>query len=258
MTGRAGSLSRRTQKRPLRYKDRVRRGERDDDRQKRRDPPTGRREDRARQREPNGHEQRRPRGGGVGGPGHRLTEPVPGRDRKTGCPQTLAGPFERGVRERGIPAHQHEQGGRGQGRNNKDRHAPTRTERANFDTRIGPGDVVLGSRRAVGERGWRITYRVDADDGGFPSLEFYSTHRMTNDRHVRIWADGYLERLDAMHEFYAYDPKVPGLQEAAEEKYLRHNQAVGRQLRARGLYPHGDINTFLRTGGTNGDDGSGQ
>jgi hypothetical protein len=129
---------------------------------------------------------------------------------------------------------------------------------ANFDIRIGPEDVAVGSRRTIGERGWRITYRVDPDDGGFPSLEFYATHRMTNDRHVRIWADGYLERLDAIHEFYGYDPKVPGSQEAAEEEYLRHNRAVARQLRARGLYPHGHVNAFLRTGGADRDEGSGE
>jgi hypothetical protein len=45
----------------------------------------------------------------------------------------------------------------------------------------------------IASQGWRIVYRVDPDDGGFPSLEFYATHRMTSDSHVRIWADGHTE-----------------------------------------------------------------
>ena len=43
--------------------------------------------------------------------------------------------------------------------------------------------------------------------------------------------------LDAIHEFYAYNPEVPGSKESAEEKYLRHNRLVADQLRATGLYP---------------------
>lgn len=100
---------------------------------------------------------------------------------------------------------------------------------ANFNIRVEAGEVRVGSRREIRARGWHITFRVVPDDAGSPSLEFYATHRMTNDRHVRIWADGYLEHLDAIHEFVGYDPKVPGSEEAAKEEYLRHNQMVAEQ-----------------------------
>jgi hypothetical protein len=70
---------------------------------------------------------------------------------------------------------------------------------------------------------------------------------MTSDSHVRIWADGHLEHLDAIHEAFVFDPQVPGSEQAAKEKYLAHNQAVAEQLRARGLYPEGDVNAYLRT-----------
>jgi hypothetical protein len=128
---------------------------------------------------------------------------------------------------------------------------------ANFDIRIAPGDVVVGSRQETRKRGWRIDFRVLPDDAGFPSLEFYATHRMTNDRHARIWADGHLEELDAIREFYGYDPKVPGSKDAAKKEYLRHNRMVAEQLRAAGLFPDGDINAFLRTGGDEPGEGSG-
>jgi hypothetical protein len=120
---------------------------------------------------------------------------------------------------------------------------------ANFDIRIEAGDVVVGSRQEIRKRRWWIAFRVLPDDAGFPSLEFYATHRMTNDRHSRIWADGHLEELDAIREMYGYDPKVPGSEGAAEKEYLRHNRMVAEQLREAGLYPDGDINAYLRTGG---------
>jgi hypothetical protein len=50
---------------------------------------------------------------------------------------------------------------------------------------------------------------------------------------------------------------MPGSEEAAKEEYLRHNQMVAERLRAAGLYPDGDINAYLRTGGDQTDNGIG-
>jgi hypothetical protein len=118
---------------------------------------------------------------------------------------------------------------------------------ANFDIRIEADDVTLGSRREIRDKGWCIRLKVDPDDAGSPSLEFYAGHRMTDDRHHRIWADGYVEDLDAIRTFYGYNPKIPGAEEEAKREYLAHNRMVSEQLRASGLYPESDINTYLRT-----------
>lgn len=120
---------------------------------------------------------------------------------------------------------------------------------ANFDIRIESGDVRVGFRREILAHGWRIAFRVDPDDTGSPSLEFYATHRMTSDTHVRIWADGHEDELDAIYEAYGFDRKVPGSEKAAREKYLTHNRMVAEELREAGLYPGGDVNAYLRTGG---------
>ena len=72
-----------------------------------------------------------------------------------------------------------------------------------------------------------------------------------------IWADGYLEHLDAIHEFVGYDPEVPGSEETANQEYLSHNRMVAEHLRAAGLYPDGDINAYLRTGADRTADGTG-
>jgi hypothetical protein len=127
---------------------------------------------------------------------------------------------------------------------------------ATFDIGIEAGDVTIGARREIRGRGWLIRYRVDADDAGAPSLEFYATHRMTDDTHVRIWADGHTEALEAIREAYVFDAKVPGSKEAAEEEYLRANRRIADHLKGIGLYPEGDINAFLRTGGD--DDAAGR
>jgi hypothetical protein len=120
----------------------------------------------------------------------------------------------------------------------------------NFDIRIVPDDVILGERRSLSQGGWRVAFRIDPDDSGAPVLEFYATHRMTNDRHVRIWADGVSEDLDAIDESFVFDPNQPGSEEESRRRYEEHNQNVARELRARGLYPEGDINAYLRTHGS--------
>jgi hypothetical protein len=71
---------------------------------------------------------------------------------------------------------------------------------------------------------------------------------MTDDHHVRVWADGYAEQLDAIREAHGYDSNVPGSEVAAETEYLRRNRTVADQLRKAGLYPEGDINAYLTTG----------
>ena len=55
---------------------------------------------------------------------------------------------------------------------------------------------------------------------------------------------------------FGYNPNMPGSKEAAEERYLRHKRRVTEQLRAAGLYPGGDVNAYLRTGGEPTDQGT--
>lgn len=108
-----------------------------------------------------------------------------------------------------------------------------------FGIRIGVEDVVVGTQRTLRQDGWAITYGVNEDADGRLSLEFYATHRMTNDRHVVISSDGQLEHQDSIREMLIFDPKVPGSQEAAVEEFHAHNRAVEQRLRDRGMYPHG-------------------
>lgn len=123
-----------------------------------------------------------------------------------------------------------------------------------FHIEITPQDVRAGYRASIADRGWGIHYVVDADDAGQLYLEFYATHRMTNDRHVRISSTGQLEQLDAINGMVFYDPNVGGDKERASRENIERNRRVAADLEAKGLYPSGDINTFLRMGGMEASD----
>jgi hypothetical protein len=115
--------------------------------------------------------------------------------------------------------------------------------------RIGSEEVTLGRRRAWNEIGFWIAYRVDPDDGGFPSLELYVHHPMMDDWHARIWSDGYVEELDAMHLWFRFDPEVPSSKEAARQEHLERNRDIAIGLHERGLRPQGHIHSCLRPKG---------
>jgi hypothetical protein len=75
---------------------------------------------------------------------------------------------------------------------------------------------------------------------------------MTNDRHVRIYADGRCEPLPAIHDMRlaSEDPEEDA---RLESEYYQHNQQVAQLLEAKGFRLHGDepggvqINRLLHT-----------
>ena len=98
---------------------------------------------------------------------------------------------------------------------------------ANWDgVRIVPEDVILGARRVVVDQasGWHVTYRVDPDHDGLPTLEFYAMNRFTNDRWVVIGADGMQQHKPAISDIFM-----------SASDYER-NDAIAKELRARGLH----------------------
>lgn len=81
---------------------------------------------------------------------------------------------------------------------------------ANFEVRIAPDEVVDGAHKTIQDASWSVTYRVDLDDAGMPSLEFYATSRWTNDRHVKISAFGERERVwTRSAKCSSSDPRAP-------------------------------------------------
>lgn len=93
------------------------------------------------------------------------------------------------------------------------------------------------ANRAKGEilqNGWRIQYVFGSDERG-EYLDFYARHRMTNDRHVRVYGDGTRIGLPSEVDFITYDPKVPGDEDRAVRARDEHNQMVSETLRRKGF-----------------------
>ena len=96
---------------------------------------------------------------------------------------------------------------------------------ANWDIRLPTGAVEFEEPGWVRQCGWSIRYVFGNDaDGSY--LEFYATHRMTNDRRVRVHGSGQMKDLEALSTMFGYDPKVPGDRERAARENRRRNTRI--------------------------------
>ena len=94
------------------------------------------------------------------------------------------------------------------------------------------------TRGKIVEAGWAIWYLFNSDERG-EYLDYYASHRMTNDRHVRVYADGFSETLPVISEFRvcSKDSKEDAKREA---KFFAKNQAISRMLAKKGFCIEGD------------------
>jgi hypothetical protein len=115
-----------------------------------------------------------------------------------------------------------------------------------------PEDVRERRRGKIVEAGWAIWYLFGSDEHG-EYLDYYASHRMTDDRHVRIREDGETERLPTISTFLV----VTGDRQKdarLEAEYLEHNRRVGQMLEEKGFGIEGDepgsvwMNRYLRMG----------
>lgn len=94
-------------------------------------------------------------------------------------------------------------------------------------------DVVNRQRGKIDKAGWAIWYLFGSDEKG-EYLDYYASHRMTNDRHVRIYADGRSETLRAISEYHlvSQDPKE---NDRLKAEYYAENRRVAEMLQAKGF-----------------------
>jgi hypothetical protein len=117
-----------------------------------------------------------------------------------------------------------------------------------------PPDAMQRGRGRIIQAGWAIWYRFDRDEQG-EFLDYYASHRMTNDRHVRLRVSGQSESLPAIGDFRicSDDPEEDARLKA---EYLAHNREVDRLLCEKGFGLTGEepgavlINRHLRLGET--------
>ena len=85
-----------------------------------------------------------------------------------------------------------------------------------------------GERGALYQGGWTIYYHFgEADDR--PYLEYYASHRMTNETLCRIYADGRFEQVAQIWEFYPADD------EAARQQVHDNNTRFYERVKELGL-----------------------
>jgi len=85
------------------------------------------------------------------------------------------------------------------------------------------------SRGSIAHNGWTINYQFGTEQGA-SYLEYFASHRMTNDTLNRIYADGRAEVLGYCQEFYlAGNPK-------AEQDYTAHNREFYETVKSKGLW----------------------
>jgi hypothetical protein len=105
-----------------------------------------------------------------------------------------------------------------------------------------PSDAVRArSAGTLNEEGWLVHW-VWGTRGRQEYLEYYATHRMVGDVHVRLWADGHEERLEAMSTMFLVDPADP---EGSARRNRENNRRIARELADRGLLPGLTINQHL-------------
>lgn len=81
--------------------------------------------------------------------------------------------------------------------------------------------------------GWTIRYRFRTQ-GGKWFMDFYASHRMTNDRHQRVWEDGTTEGLPVPDDFLLLSGD-PEEDEKRTEEHRRQNQEVATLLAEKGF-----------------------
>ena len=102
-----------------------------------------------------------------------------------------------------------------------------------------PREAVANRQRGkLVEAGWTIWFLFGADDDG-EFLDYYSSHRMTNDSHVRVYEDGRVEALESLWEMRpTSDDPVENAR--LEDEFWAHNERVARLLEEKGFGLQGD------------------
>ena len=105
----------------------------------------------------------------------------------------------------------------------------------NWNIQLPAEDIKSRRSGRILQQGWVIEYLFGSAEN-LEYLDFYAAHRMTNDRHVRIFADGRIEGLEAMQDSYGYPADADeATQRKAEEEFYAYNRAVFARLKAKGF-----------------------
>jgi hypothetical protein len=109
---------------------------------------------------------------------------------------------------------------------------------AHWHIRLPPEDIANRRHGRIVKASWAIWYLFRSDEKG-DYLDYYASHRMTNDRPVRIYADGKEEGLLTIQDFRICSPD-PETDKKLEAEYYAENQCVAKLLEEKGFGIAGD------------------
>ena len=89
-------------------------------------------------------------------------------------------------------------------------------------------DLLSRNRGSIKRNGWTINYLFSGERGK-EYIEYFASHRMTNDTLNRIYADGTTELVGFCQEFFLANDKK------AEQDYLEHNRKFYAEVEEKGL-----------------------
>lgn len=116
-----------------------------------------------------------------------------------------------------------------------------------------PDAMAPGAVWLIVSAGWTV-WTVFGNEDGREYLDYYAMHRMTNDRHVRLYANGKSDGLPAI-EGMCVIPQGTTREEEAElrARHFKRNQEVQRMLDEKGFvmtdqaHPSAIVNRMLQT-----------
>ena len=112
------------------------------------------------------------------------------------------------------------------------------SEFSHWKIRLPADDVANRRRGKILNGGWVIWYLFGSNEKG-EYLDYYASHRMTDNRHVRIYANGEEEQLPTIAEMRLCSDD-PEEDRKLEAEYIEENQRVERLLQEKGFGLTGD------------------
>ena len=122
----------------------------------------------------------------------------------------------------------------------------------NWDIQFPENDMNDRKNGFINKAGWLIQYCFGKENG-IEYLDYYSSHRMTDDDHIRIYENGETKTLETFRISYLTDTPEPEpiksqrLKEFGKEAFEKHNKEVAEILVNKGFNKF-TINMTLNAG----------
>ena len=113
-----------------------------------------------------------------------------------------------------------------------------------WEIKLPAQDLLARQRGTIVRSGWVIWYLFGQNLKG-EYMDYYAAHRMTNDRHVRLYFDGTAERLPTPQELCVV-PKDPEKAAKNRAEFYAHNRRIAKLREEKGFIMPKNADPILR------------